>query len=477
MSNSNSAAQANWTTSKGERTDYGLYFAGQNIFYTLITMFLPTYLVFLGLDVTKAGAVVLIVKLWDALNDAIFGGIFDKVKFKGDKKFLPWLRMSLVAVPLTTILLFVIPRGGTEAAKLTWYVVAYVLWDTAYTICDVPIFGMVTTMTDKLDERTQLMSIGRIFAGVGTAIAMVLGTVLASESVGLSYTVVAVILSITGLGLMTPITVRGKERNITDADREQQFSFKEMFKYLAKNKYLLVYYLGFFFSSGFNTVSTLSLLSAFYLFHNSMLSLAILAISNAPGFIIAFFMPQITKKVDKFKLFFWCNIASVVMGLVIWLVGYENMWVFLGLSALRGIPMGVLAVLMFMFTPDTAEYGKFKTGYDARGITFAIQTFMVKLTAAISSSASLMVLGWFGWKSVEADSFEELASIGIQQSPEALRGLWMAFSLLPVIGAGLAAIIWKFYKLNDKNVQIMADCNTGKITREQADTLLSEEKL
>ena len=44
----------------------------------------------------KTAGIMLAVKVWDAVNDAIFGVLFDKVKFKSGKKFVPWLRISLV---------------------------------------------------------------------------------------------------------------------------------------------------------------------------------------------------------------------------------------------------------------------------------------------------------------------------------------------------------------------------------------------
>ena len=89
--------------------------------------------------------------------------IMDKVHFKKGK-FLPWLRMSVIAIPVSTILLFVIPTGIPLVAKVIWATLAYMLWDTAYTLCDVPIFGIVTTMTLDQKERVSLNSIGRIFA-------------------------------------------------------------------------------------------------------------------------------------------------------------------------------------------------------------------------------------------------------------------------------------------------------------------------
>ena len=135
--------------------------------------------------------------------------------------------------------------------------------------------------------------------------------------------------------------------------------------------------------------------------------------------------------------------------------------------------MSVVGILAFMFTPDCAEYGEYKTGISAKGITFAIQTFSVKITGAISSALALFLLGCFSWISVEAESFAQLEALGIQQSAAGLNGLWIVYALVPVIGMMVSTVFYLFYKLNDKDVQIMAKCNSGEITREEAEKLLS----
>ena len=63
--------------------------------------------------------------------------------------------------------------------------------------------------------------------------------------------------------------------------------------------------------------------------------------------------------------------------------------------------------------------------------------------------------------------------MNIQQSPAALSGLWIVYALVPVIGMALSTVFYLFYKLNDKDVQTMAKCNSGEITREEAEKLLS----
>ena len=88
MSLIKSKTPSGWKTDGVERKSYYVYFTGQNIFYALISTCLTTYFAFMGIDPTKIASVMLVVKVWDAINDALFGVIFDAVKFKSGKKYI-----------------------------------------------------------------------------------------------------------------------------------------------------------------------------------------------------------------------------------------------------------------------------------------------------------------------------------------------------------------------------------------------------
>ena len=462
-----------YMTTFKERVSYWTYFVGQNIYYNITAAFISTYLAMQGIDLAKVAVVLLIVKIWDAVNDPIFGYIFDKIKFKSGQKSLPWLRISTALIPVVTIALFSIPSFFTETGKLVWFGVAYVLWDTVYTLTDVPAYAMLNTMTDNLQERNTLLSVNRVFSGAGVLIYGVVLPLLISESVGMSASMAIAILSIFSALTMVPLSVNCKERNYHPEDEEENFTPKQMLQYLGKNKYLLTYYGGYMATDALKTSSAVLLFVSFYLFGNSLFSIVLNILNMVPGVFAAMLMPTILKRFDKFKTLFWCNIVNIVLGLVIYFTGYGNQALFLTLTCIRTIPMSIVGILAFMFTPDCAEYGEYKSGISAKGITFAIQTFSVKITGAVSSSLALALLGLFSWISVEAESFEELAALGIQQSAGALNGLWIVYALVPVIGMIISTFFYLGYKLNDKDVQIMAKCNSGEITREEAEAQLS----
>ena len=462
-----------YMTTFKERLSYWTYFIGQNIYYNITAAFISTYLAMQGIDLAKVAVVLLIVKVWDAVNDPIFGYIFDKVKFKSGQKSLPWLRIATALIPVVTILLFSIPSALSETGKLVWFGVAYVLWDTVYTLTDVPAYAMLNTMTDNLPERNTLLSVNRVFSGAGVLIYGVVLPLLISESVGMSASWAVAILSVFSALTMVPLSVNCKERNYKPEEDDESFSPKQMLQYLGKNKYLLTYYGGYCATDALKTSSAVTLFVSFYLFGNSLYSIVLNILNMVPGVFAAMLMPTILKRFDKFKTLFWCNIVNILLGLVIYFTGYNNQALFLTLTCIRTVPMSLVGILAFMFTPDCAEYGEYKSGISAKGITFAIQTFSVKITGAVSSSLALALLGLFRWISVEAESFEQLAVLNVQQSPGALNGLWIVYALVPVIGMIISTFFYLGYKLNDKDVQIMAKCNSGEITREEAEALLS----
>ena len=442
--------------------------------YTLFNVCLTTYLLFLGIDPIKSATVMLIVKVWDAVNDTLFGVIFDSAKFKSGKKYLPWLKVSTILIPIATILTFVIPQSSTQTVKLCWFAIAYILWDTAYTLCDVPIFGILTSMSQSVDERNSIQSYKSIATYAGVGVTSTLTTVLISEKVGLNYGWITVIICVMAFALMMPASYKLKER--FHAEAEESFTIRRMFSYLFQNKYLLIYYVGIFFYSALNIGNAFTLYVSYYLFNSALFSLVVGAIGTVPQLLIALLLPKLIRKYDKMKVNQICLLAYVILSVITWAVGYGNVVVYIILFTIRSVPLAVVALEMFMFTPDCAEYGRFKSGTEAKGITFAVQTFMAKLTGSISGALGLFVLGLksVGWKVVEVGSFQELQESGVTQTPHALNMLWLIFMLIPAIGGLLAFITWLFYDLKDKDVQVMIECNTGKITREEAMSRLSK---
>ena len=77
---------------------------------------------------------------------------------------------------------------------------------------------------------------------------------------------------------------------------------------------------------------------------------------------------------------------------------------------------------------------------------------------------------------INAGSFAEIQALNIVQPAQAIEGLWFTYTLVPAIGSALGIIPLLFYKLRDKDVKVMAQFNSGEITRQEAEHLLAGRK-
>ena len=244
-----------------------------------------------------------------------------------------------------------------------------------------------------------------------------------------------------------------------------------MFRYLKGNKYLLIFYLSLLISGTLNVGSTWGLyIARFCLENEAILSItSILAI--VPSILLGMFIPLMTRKLDKFKLYYGTTVVSLLMIVARFFVGYHNLTSYLVITVLASIPMGITNTLTFMFTPDCAEYGRYKTDIAAPGITFATQTFFVKLQCALVTALGAFVLGLIGF--VEGEGAVQAAGFvegeGAVQAAGFAGTLWNVSLLLPAIGMIVSLVLLRLYKLNDHDVELMAKASSGEISREEAE--------
>ena len=107
-----------WMTKPIERGSYWSYFVGQNIYYNLTAAFITTYLVMQGIALEKAAMVLLIVKVWDAINDPLIGSIIDSDRRKYRRnKFLQYIWFGSIGLLVAGALCFVPWQGAPAMVK------------------------------------------------------------------------------------------------------------------------------------------------------------------------------------------------------------------------------------------------------------------------------------------------------------------------------------------------------------------------
>lgn len=449
-----------WLTSKGERLSYYLFFAGQLIFNTIVMSYVLTLLLNNGVNEVLAGAIILAPKIWDAVNDTLFGFIVDKVRFKGGR-FLPWIKLSAILMPIATIFLFSVPETMSVTGKCIWIVIGYILWDTSYTISDTPIYALSTSMTNNMDERTTILSLRGVTGAIGGLLAAVIIPLLYGQNgANLGWSVTAIVVSVIGFVCMLPVAFLAKER--FDGEKEEEASFKDLFTALLQNKNLFVIISVRFLFLLTYTVQVLNPIFCEYVMGNETIASLLALLISVPSIVLSVVLPMLCRRFDKVNMLVVFMVIFAVPSVLQYFVGYESMAMFLLITTIRAIGYAGFTALIFMFIPDCIEYGQYTTGQRNAGTSFCLQTFVSKLNSAVISSLTAFIIAAMGFSATNV-------------TPEGKSGVWFTYTIFSAIGSIVAIpILLKFYTLRDKDVKEMIACNNGEITKEECEKRLSK---
>ena len=116
------------------------------IFYTLVLKVNPVHV----------GILMLITKLWDAINDPLIGALVDSHQNKGKGKFIPWIKFFAFPTAVLCILGFVNVSNFAYGARIAYMFITYVVYEIMYTCVSVPFGSLSSVMTDDVNQRTDL---------------------------------------------------------------------------------------------------------------------------------------------------------------------------------------------------------------------------------------------------------------------------------------------------------------------------------
>lgn len=475
-----------WKTTKAER---GWYIFSQTARYgaqDLVPAYMNLFLIFNGVDLTTVALVSLIVKCIDAVDDMVFGYVVDKIDLKktkvfskicGEGRYLPWVRCFLFLFPIAIAFFFLMPSSMSQIGKLVWFTATYLLYDLTYTLVDVPVQSTLMTMTDIPEERNYLVTTSFIIMTGAIIGIKAFQSVLISESVGMSVRNMALIFLSVFTVCMIPLITKVKEHNAelknVEVEKQEKYTIKEMFLAIWNNKPFLCLQISTVIPAFLATGTGISIFVSYYLYGSSTAMVIPTLFATIVMLISQMCAPVIAEKIENKKVLIVCAVISTACGLGTYFVGYKNFGAIVVLLMISSMAGGVSTMMKAYLGPKCIEYGKYKNGRDTTGIFNAINTFFSKTTSSVASSLGLFLLGLFGWITVNAESFADLAIQNVQQPDSALQGLWILNSLIPAMGGILGLILLCFYNLKDEDARLMGLCNAGEITREECEESLA----
>lgn len=440
---------------------YALGDCGGVLAFGVISSFLQMYYTdVLHITPGKIAILMLIARVWDAINDPMMGAFLDSRPPRKGGRFRPYVYMFSFPMILSLILIFAahfIP-GMSATQYLIYAYITYIFYGMMYTGVNIPYGSMATVMTEDTGERSTL-SVARTFgAGVGQMAGSILLPlfVYSTASTGAKYLdgnklfIGALIIAIIML-IVYQLNYRLTRETIVVDRSAKRESVGKSFVSLFKNRpFISLSIASMLLITGNMYCQTLNN----YLFKNyfetpklySMVTIA----TYLPIAIMMFGMTPLIKKFGKKEL---CAIgaAIAVAGyLVLFFAHIENPKVFLAFLLIIGFGISFFTLEVWALVSDAIDYQEKLTKTREEGTSYAIFSFFRKLgqtIAGVGSSAALSVIGYNTAKNV------------IEQTTEVNNGIYTSATLIPAFFyLAIFLILWLWYPLTrDKVEELHAD--------------------
>ncbi|MGN0539273.1 MAG: MFS transporter [Candidatus Fimenecus sp.] len=403
-----------------DKLGYALGDCGCNFSFQLVsTYMLLFYTQCVGLKTTDWAWIIIVAKVWDAINDVLIGNMVDHIHIGKKSKFMPWITIGGVSLVVTTILLFA-PFTASFAyiGKVIWCLLMYCLWSVAYTLVNVPYGSLHSVITEEPKERTSLSTFRSIGASLPAMICMVLpklvyrktadGDVLDTNRVFITSIVFSLVAVVAFMGLQKLVTERVVRVSapVEDGTSKKKTNYLGSVKSYFTNRALIGI-----------TIATVALV----VFYNSTMSMNNLVfqyffgdagkatIGMVCGYIpLLLFMPFASTLSAKFgkKVVSWATaIFSCAVG-VLMLVGCftgvispDTKGMIIYIVGLMFVNIGCCCfqIIVWAMVADCIEMNFRKTGKQEEGTLYAIYSFFRKLSQGIGSAMLALFLGAIGY--------------------------------------------------------------------------------
>ena len=310
-------------------------------------------------------------KVIDAVTNIVMGQVIDRTRTRQGKA-RPWLLLSAFLVPLTGILLFIVPEGS-DTVKAIWVMISYNLfYSFAYTIFNMSHNLMVPLSTrdgtargglSVFNQITTIMMSGILVALVFPMVIMPMIGVDKSKWIGLM-----AILSIIALPLTLLEYYFTKERVTEESaqaeEKKDQLSFGQQIKILFTDKYMALMYVYFLVYTIGTTLKNLGLV--YYCnyvlgtYNDGITQMLVSTLGGIPMGIGIFAVWPLAKKFGKRNVTMVGFIIYAVGSLICWLFPTSLYVVLAGqfIKNIGGLPCAYVFMALFADCLDHLEWKK-----------------------------------------------------------------------------------------------------------------------
>jgi Na+/melibiose symporter-like transporter len=431
---------------------YAIGSLGTGGFSTLPGLVLVYYLTdTLGVAALAAGILVTVAKVWDVVIDPVIGGRSDRslARTGSRRRFMV---LGAVLLPVFFILTFAVPAGMPPLVAGGWVLVAFVLAATAFSLFQVPYIALPAELSDSYDERTRLLTwrvvvltFAILLFGAGGPALRSLG----GGSTFLGYLLMAVVAGLViGAGMYASsfVAKKGLVPAVADKPVSIRENYAAGFRALKRSQPFRAL-LATFLLQGLATGLMLAgaqYVATWVLKSEDAVTFLFIALI-APALLAAPLWGAIAKRVGKERGFVWASILFGVAALsLLGLLWAPGDWVYapvaLAGAAYAGMQSLPMAMLPDVISHDAAAHGDGQAGTFG-GMWTAGETTGMALGATVLTA----VLAIAGYAESTADTV-------VVQSPAAIAGIVLSFSVVPAAIIGLSLVTLARYRLRKETI-------------------------
>ena len=440
---------------------------GCNMSFALKSTMAIFWTQFMGMDLWYS-LLLIVVQVWDAINDPLIGSIIDadKRKYKRNK-FLQYIWAGSIGLIVGGACCFMPFPNAPVFAKACIFIAGYVIWDAFYTVANVPYGSLLSLISDVPADRASLSAWRSVGSMVGNMVPMVILPFLIYDGdnnlIGERVFVVALLMGFLGF-LCFQFMIKNTEIRVnTDvALNEEQPKFnviKAMGNFL-KNRPAMgatVAAMGMFVGMQGAATAVTVLFQSY--FKNVKISGVVQLFAMIP---IVAFTPLARKMVTKYgkkELATFgsiCSLVACVLMLVLPITpDNKGLVIYIVCQLINSLGMGIYSTVSWAMMGDAIDYNEWKTGNREEGTVYALHSFFRKLAQGVGPAVALMIMVALGYVG---------ANEGNQTAEVALRMRYLVAVLYTLSAAMQFIGLSLIYNLDKKTLEKMKKALEGRKT-------------
>ncbi|WP_058302888.1 MFS transporter [Gorillibacterium timonense] len=424
---------------KREKLAYGLGDLGNNVAYGAMGFYLVFFLTDVaGLSPLWAGAIFMIVRMWNAVFDLISGAVSDRTRTRFGRR-RPYLLYGAIPLSLSFALLWQLFFQETDHMIL-YYTLTGILFSITYSLVSIPYNSLLPEMSQDYDERTSISGYKMALSFIGSLVSA-MGVTLIVDTIYPGKTMYAVSYPVMGLVLGAVIAVcvllafaGTKERVEPKAPVADNGFWKTILSLFKLREYRLV--LGVFIGNmlGFDVIMALYIYFMKYALKvSSDISYIFMAIPLVVAVAVTPLWVHLSNKMGKQKTYILSALYFLIPLISCLFLPEGNMVLIVVVIVFIGVGLSASQVLTFSILPDVVEVDELKNGVRREGMIYGSTMFFYKISSAVMVAVVMYAMGLFGYVESAGDAIEA-------QPSSAVWGIRLLISCVPALCFVLSAL-------------------------------------